>query len=203
MHTYVRFNGWGLAVLPQGDFEAEISEDGSQLDVGLFNGKFARLRVNGDGYKSQINAEAGSLNEVLAITTGEDDRRWWIETSLYRFVWPSLYRVCAREADAAISVVDLTGAAGELIFLQHPRHVPTLEDMAGPGQHIVELDEAAASVLLEYHFEGEPWRQRHTIRHLQNSTVVVSGQAPARFFGAFAQALETVADSLAPTPVSP
>ncbi|WP_265593880.1 hypothetical protein [Haloferula sp. BvORR071] len=119
-----------------------------------------------------------------------------METSLYRFTWPMPYRVSAREEDAGVSAVNLTGSGGELLFIQCPRKLPPLEEMGSSDQKIVEINQTTRTVLLEYAFDRKMWRQRHTVRQVGGLDLVVSMQAPFEIFERFERDVAPVLSSL-------
>jgi hypothetical protein len=197
MHTYVRLNGWGIRVVPKGDFEACWDEEERNLNLKLHDGRFARIQVDGAGYRKWLDSgTTKSLGEVAGISPGEAAPYWRAETSLYRFVWPAGYRISCLASNAPTIAVDLFGQNGECVFIQSPRTMPPLEQMAGQGQSILEKDVAARTVLLGYVMERVAWRQRHAVVTVGSRDLVVSGQGPADCFAGIERAMHDVGASL-------
>jgi hypothetical protein len=201
MHVYVRLNGWGLKILPTGDFDASWDEAARNLDIKRCDGKFARIHPDDGGYVSQVNAQTTQdVHEVADIFFGEAGPHWWLETSLCRFVWPAGYRIACRAAEIQVTPLDLLGPGGECIFIQHPRAMPPLEKMVGPGQEILDQDDATRAVLLGYLLEGEEWRQRHTVVTVGSRELAITGQAPGRAFAGVERVMREIASTIEVTP---
>ncbi|HEY1123511.1 MAG TPA: hypothetical protein VGE67_17980 [Haloferula sp.] len=204
MHVYVRLSGWGIQVLPEGDFDATWNEDARDVDLTLFDGKFARIHVDGEGgYQSKVDPRTTkSLYDVAAIRVGEADPYWRLETSLYRFAWPIGYRISCSAVDAPGICADLLGPNGECIFIQNPASMPGLGQMVGPGQAILDQDDAARSILLGYEVNGVEWRLRHTIVTVGSRDFVLTGQASSSVFPGVERAMLEIVSSLEVTPES-
>jgi hypothetical protein len=201
MHVYVRLNGWGLQVVPAGDFETEWNEEARNLDMKLYDGRFAQIHVDGAGYRSKLDPRTTkSLGDVVDIHPGETGRYWRVETGLYRFVWPAGYRIACRADQAPMIAVDLLGRNNECIFIQNPRTMPALGQMAGPGQSILDQDDADHSILLGYLLDGVDWRQRHTMVTVGSRDLAVSGQSPVHAFPGVERAMREIVSSIEPTP---
>jgi hypothetical protein len=197
MHVYVRLNGWGIQVLPAGDFNAAWDEEAENLDLELPDGRFARIHVDGAGYQSKINTRTTkSLNEVAEIRLGEAVRYWRVETGLYRFAWPVGYRISCRADQVPTIAVDLLGRNDECIFIQNPRAMPPLGQMVGPGQSILDQDEAARSILLGYPMDGADWRQRHTKVSVGSRDLAVTGQSTVKEFAGVERAMREIVSSI-------
>lgn len=203
-HVFARVAGFNLTVVPHAPYRMRYADAASiAIDVEYLspNGQlFARLIPDRGGYKSKLDQDTKSLLDVLDVEAGPDLNEWRIETTVFTCCWPRGYAVCSTSFPKDPAPFDFVGGNGELIYVQHPRHLPDVGEMAAPDQTVIKVARTADSqwVDLEYDHNGIRWRKRHEVVILLDRRVAVTMQSPAQFAGDAVTAAQQVARSLAP-----
>ena len=160
-HAWVRLVGYDLAIVPAQAFVA-WAENGpaARVDIGLSSGAFAQIIPHEGGYKSKLDlTTTSSVYDVAQIELLTAPARWAVQTSIYRCDWPAGGKLRSIVAPSAPWPFDFFTENGLLIWVQNPRQIPVLQDMAAPGQSLIEMNErnSAPSVLLSYLVQSQPW----------------------------------------------
>lgn len=202
-HVFTRVSGFGLTVVPFAPFRMAQGIAGpSTLDVSYFAAEgeiFARVLPDGKGdYSSKKDQNTASLYDVVEISYYESLAPWRIETSVFWCDWPASYDLLSTRFPAEATIVDLVGENGEGIYIQSSQQTLILKEMAAPGQRVINLDENAALIDLEYWHEGQVWFQRHQLAPFPIHPLLVSVQAPRQQFNLACLAARTVCQSITP-----
>ena len=161
---------------------------------------FARVIPDNGGYHSKIDQCTKSLSDVVDVQRGPAIDEWRIETSIFTCCWPHGYQLCSNNFPDDPGPFDLVGVNNKLIFIQKPKVLSRIEEMAAPNQTIVDTHRSTESewIELEYDHDGESWRQRHEVVLLLDERFVVTVQSPSDSMEAAVDAARQVARSLRP-----
>lgn len=202
-HALARVSGYGLLVLPYAPYQMRYgSPTDNTLEIVHTPGEERRYAVvwtSEGGYQSKLSRGTSSLLDVADIGLGATGPDWIIETSIFTCTWPRLYWLASSGDE--IAPFYLIGPDGELIFIQRPRQLLEVGEMAGPDQQVIDsADEGDAGwIELEYMHEGVTWRQRHSlVGRIPPMPVIVTVQAPQAFFKQAKLEADRLAESLAP-----
>lgn len=204
-HVFTRVCGFGLTVTPFAPYRiAQGAAGPMSLDIPYFASEgeiFARVLADGDGgYTSKIDQNTRSLYDVVEITWHESSAPWRIETSVFWCDWPDSYDLISTRFPEEATIVDLTGANGEGLYIQSAQQTPVLNTMVAPGQRVINVDEAAAVIDLQYWHAWRVWHQRHHIVPFPVHPLVVSVQAPRQHFRQACIDAYAVCQSITPFP---
>jgi hypothetical protein len=179
-HVFTRIAGFRLCVIPRVPFRicrADAEPGGIDVEYHSLNGgRFARLLPKDGGYTSLLDDRTESLFDVLDVEPGPDLDYWRLETTVFTCAWPEGYALHSNNSPEAPGPFDLVGGNDEVIYVQHPRQLPAIEEMCAPNQSIKQLvkDSDSEWIELEYTHEGSPWFQRHEIVSLPEQRVAVT-----------------------------
>ena len=203
-HVFAHLAGFGLAVIPRAPYRVQrIDKTLDVIDVEYQspNGKlFARLTPDNGGYKSQLDQHTGSLFDVLNIEVGPDVKSWRIETTIFSCCWPIGFALCSNNFPNDPGPFDLVGDNNELIYIQHPKRMPDVEQLRVAHQTVISVKRTAESESIElaYDHDGLPWHQRHEIVTLLGRRIAITMQSPSKFAERAVNAARQIAHSLAP-----
>ena len=171
-HVFVVASGFGKRVIPTG---APV-----QFELGLAGA----LNVTIDDQSAIVTPDqhpSDASSRIADVVEGPSWAGWWLQTTLYRVPLPAGW-VAHASGSIEPSAFDLLGPGESLIFIQTPRHVPTIDQMVAPGQTILERSfiPRAELITLGYFDQEHDYRQHHAIVALGSLTAVVTLQGIAQ-----------------------
>jgi hypothetical protein len=202
-HVFTVASGFGLRVVPvSAPYELAIGPEPNQLDVERSVGQkrlFVRVTaVAGGGYTSKLAEDTTSLFDVVDIVSGPAVESWWLETGIFHVPLPDGWRALASGAVERASVFDLIGPENALIFVQIPDSIPSLDQVAAPGQRIHQRGAGGHSrwIELRYEHEGREWTQRHDFVDRDGLQCIVTSQWVEESCAATAKARDEIVGAL-------
>lgn len=220
-HVFAWVAGFGRTLMPYAPFRFERIEGRPRSIMVEHSGpagiKQVVVAVSDDGRSVRVERARGTgeTNEVVDVIEGAAFPHWdhgaahdhWrIESTVLSVGWPLGFAV--RSVADAPPAFELVGPDESLIWVQGPLPVdrlPPLDQMEGPGQTTVGIEQTAGGSLVElrYQHDGAPWRMFHCIvDRYASAACVVTAQTPAPWREAVRSAVEEVAASLTPCPAS-
>ncbi|MBG6138456.1 hypothetical protein [Longispora fulva] len=142
---------------------------------------------------------------VVDVLPGPAHEYWLAETTWFSFAWPEGFDLCAPPAGEGPTPFRLTKPGGAEIFPQGPQSttsLPTGGNWAAPGQELVTQYRVEDIDVCElaYDHEDSPWWQTHwAVPVGANSSLVMTGQAPAADAHIVRSAIGEIIDTMGPT----
>lgn len=205
-HVFSRVAGFQLIIIPRAPFRIKHGDvDSHSIHVAYESpgGQLlATVIPDAGGYRSELGENTISLLDVLDVERGPETAEWRIETSLFSCCWPQGYALCSNNFPNDPGPFDLIGPNREMIYVQHPKTLPDVADMCGPGQSIVGIERGADAewIDLQYEHDSRFWHQRHVVVRNTDGRIAVTMQAPVAFAEAAMEATDAVVRSLKPYP---
>ncbi len=201
-HVFTVASGFGLRVIPvSAPYELAVGPEPNQLEIERsVGGKqlCARVTAADGGYTSKLAEGTASLFDVVDVVSGPGFDSWWLETGVFHVPLPHGWRALASGAVDRGSVFDLIGPDDALIFVQTPSKMPSLDEVAAPGQRVHQrgAGEHSRWVELRYEHEGREWTQRHDFVDRDGLRCIVTSQCVEASSAATAKARDEVVGAL-------
>lgn len=194
-HVLARLAGHGVTLVPWWPYGFERSPDTPDV-VTVIQGAGESTRT-----ATVDVTDARTVEQVVDVLPGPEERVWRIETSQYSVIWPDAFAIESAPTGDSTPFY-LWGPDECLIYPQGPLdrgRIPPLVELAGPGQTMLseQHDPELSSVDLAYRHEGESWRQsHHLVPFGAGRALVITAQAPAAHAGLIWASAQAVARSV-------
>ncbi|SBT50537.1 hypothetical protein [Micromonospora auratinigra] len=178
-HVFARLTGYGMVLVPNWPYRFERQSDGSD-DM-----RVTRWTPDGPRHVVVRPGHPVDAGDVVEVTHDPDQgAQWFIETSLFRTVWPPDFTVESSHDPDDHTAFYLHGSDESMIFPQGPVPRARLNDPAAlvaAGQTIIGSqvgDDGISVVELAYEHDAEPWWQGYwLVEYSQDHFLVITAQA--------------------------